>query len=90
MDDILVGIAKVDGILQGMDMYIGTQVNPQEVGDTNSITNPTSPTIQVPVFGVNLEQDPTSPQSTTYAHKGVGGALNEKLKTSIQSSINGE
>jgi hypothetical protein len=91
MDDILVGIAKVDGIPQRIDMGkdIGAQVNPQKVGDTNSNTKPTSPTIQVLVFGAILEEGPTSPQSTTCAHKGVGGALNEKLKTYIQSSING-
>jgi hypothetical protein len=64
MDDILVGTAKVDGIPQGMEMGkdIGTQVNPQKVdGDTNSNTNPISPTIQVPIFGATLEEDPTSP-----------------------------
>jgi hypothetical protein len=45
-------------ILQGMDMGkdIGTQVNPQKVdGDTHSNTDPTSPTIQVLVFGAILE-----------------------------------
>jgi len=92
MEDILVGIAKVDGVPQGMDMGkdIGTQVNPQKVdGDTNSNTNPTSSAIQVPIFGAILEEDPTSLRSTTYAHKGVGGAPNKKLKTSTQSSTNG-
>ncbi len=92
MDDILVGTAKVDGIPQGMEMGkdIGTQVNPQKVdGDTNSNTNPISPTIQVPIFGATLEEDPTSPWFTTYAHKGVGGAPNKKFKTSTQSSIYG-
>ncbi len=92
MDDILVGTAKVDGIPQGMDMGkdIGTQVNPQKVdGDTNSNTNPTSPAIQVPVFGATLEEDPTSFRSTTYAHKGVWGAPNKMLKNFTQSSIDG-
>jgi hypothetical protein len=83
MDDILVGTEKVDGVPQGMDMgkHIGTQVNPQKVdGDTNSNINLTSLAIQVPIFGAILEEDPTSPRSTTYAHKGVGGASNKKLK----------
>lgn len=71
MDDIIVRTAKTNGIPQGMDMAkdIGTQVNHEEVdGNTNDNTDPTSPAIQVVVFGAIPKQAPISLQFA-YAHK---------------------
>jgi len=75
-----------------MDMGedIGIQANPQVVnGDINSNVDPTSPTIQVLVFGVIPKKVFISPWFTSFAHKGVGGAPNKKFKKFAQSSING-
>jgi hypothetical protein len=52
---ILAKTTKAYGIPQGMNMGedIGIQANPQAVdGDINSNVDPTSPAIQVLVFGV--------------------------------------
>ncbi len=69
---------------------IGIQANPQAVdGDINSNVDPTSPAIQVLVFGVIPKKVPILLWSATFAYKGVGGAPNKKLKTFAQSSING-
>jgi hypothetical protein len=92
MTCILVGTTKAYGIPQGLDMGedIGIQVSPQEVDvDINSNVDPTSLAIQVPIFGTIPKKVPISPRFVAYAHKGVGGAPNKKLKTFTQSSING-
>jgi hypothetical protein len=61
MDDILVEIAKADGVLQKMDMGkdISTQSIPQKADrDTNFNIDPTSQVIQIPIFGATLERSP--------------------------------
>ncbi len=64
MDDILVIIAKANGVPQRMDMGkdIGTQAILQKVdGDTNSNMDPTSWVIQIPIFGATPKEVSISP-----------------------------
>jgi hypothetical protein len=92
MDDILVRIAKANGVPQRKDMGkdIGTQAIPQKVdGDTNSNIDPTSQVIQIPIFGATPKEVPISLQFATCGHKGIKGAPNKKFKTFVQNSING-